>query len=59
MIKKEMVTICLNTQDNVAVALSGLAAGTVVKEQGLVCRQQIPAGHKVALRVIHAHEAIR
>ncbi|NNG08269.1 MAG: altronate dehydratase [Desulfobacteraceae bacterium] len=51
--------IRLNAQDNVAVALHGLATGAVISKEGVVCREEIPAGHKVAVSEIRAKESIR
>ena len=51
--------IHLNAQDNVAVALKGLAAKTAISKKGVACREEIPAGHKVALSEIRAKEPIR
>ena len=51
--------IRLNAQDNVAVALQGLATGAVISKEGVVCREEIPAGHKVALSEIMVKESVR
>ncbi|HEX2560512.1 altronate dehydratase family protein [Phenylobacterium sp.] len=48
----------IDPRDDVAVALRGLAAGDAVAD-GVVARQDIPAGHKVALRALAAGEAVR
>ena len=51
------VTIRLNSQDNVVIALRHISVGTRV-EGGLVCRTPIPDGHKIATREIAPHEPI-
>ena len=51
--------IRLNAQDNVAVALQGLDAKAVINKAGVVCEEEIPAGHKVALNEIRGKEPIR
>ncbi|SAL87317.1 altronate dehydratase [Caballeronia choica] len=54
------LTVKLNENDDVAIARSALAAGTVVPELGgLVVRDDIPAAHKVALRAIEAGGTVR
>jgi altronate hydrolase len=49
----------LNGQDNVAVVLRELAPHAVISEEGVLSREEIPAGHKVALGEIKAKEPIR
>lgn len=56
---QQPVIVRLNAQDNVAVALRGLAPKAVISKGGVVCREEIPAGHKVALSEITAKEPIR
>jgi len=48
MSSKQPVTIRLHLEDNVVVACTRIAAGTVLPEEKLSCRQDIPAGHKIA-----------
>ena len=52
--------IVLNQHDNVATARRTLKSGTSVStgESGLVLRQTIPGGHKVALASINAGEQL-
>lgn len=51
--------LIINKEDNVAVALTNLEAGTVLHEVGtMTTLQAIPAGHKVALRNILAGENV-
>jgi altronate hydrolase len=49
----------LNAQDNVGVALRRVAPKAAVSKEGVVCRDEIRAGHKVALNEITAKEPIR
>ena len=53
------VTVRLHAQDNVAVALRGLAPNAAISKEGVVCREEIPAGHKVALKEIKAKDSVR
>jgi altronate hydrolase len=50
--------LTIDPRDDVAVALSGLAAGDPVAD-GVTARADIPAGHKVALRRIAAGAQVR
>ncbi len=52
-------TIRLHPSDNVVVALAEMSPGAEVPEEGIVCRQPIPGGHKVATSVIEKGAAIR
>ncbi len=56
---QQPVIVRLNALDNVAVALRGLAPGVAIDKKGVVCREEIRAGHKVALGEIKAKEPIR
>jgi altronate hydrolase len=51
--------IRLNPEDNVAVVLKDHPPGSVMGEEGMVCREQVPAGHKVAIGKINAQDPIR
>lgn len=56
-----MAAICkINQKDNVAVAVEAIAAGETVENGGvqIVTRQDIPAGHKVALQFIPKGEDV-
>ncbi|UCF85201.1 MAG: UxaA family hydrolase, partial [Desulfobacteraceae bacterium] len=59
MAKIKPMTICLNAQDNVAVALINLTPGAAIGPDGIICKASVPAGHKVAIRKIKAHDAVR
>ncbi len=56
---QEPVMVRLNAQDNVGVALRELAPRAVIGKEGVVCREEIPAGHKVALKEIRDKGPIR
>jgi altronate hydrolase len=56
---QKAVIIRLNAQDNVAVALRRLEPNALISKEGLVCREEIPSGHKVALNEIIANEPVR
>ena len=45
----------INSKDNVVVALSDLAAGTeiVVDGRSITLKDDVPAGHKIALQDFH------
>ncbi|WP_455429098.1 UxaA family hydrolase [Fodinicurvata halophila] len=49
----------LNPDDNVLVAARRVTAGTELPSVGLKCRDDIPAGHKVAARAVAEGEAVR
>ncbi|MEK7437896.1 MAG: altronate dehydratase [Pseudomonadota bacterium] len=50
--------IRLHPNDNVLVARTDLAQGTVVPEENLSCLNRIPAGHKLAARALAKGEAV-
>jgi altronate hydrolase len=50
--RRDVLTIRLNAEDNTAVAIADLQAGTVIDKDGIVTRDAVPAGHKVATRRI-------
>jgi altronate hydrolase len=52
-------TIRLNAIDNVIVARKDLQAGTAIPEEGLVCQEHIPIGHKLATHNVQPGEAVR
>lgn len=57
----EQLALRLHPDDSVAVARGRLPAGTVLKEGGavLTVRQDIPAGHKVALAAVPPGQPVR
>lgn len=48
----------LTPSDNIAVAMSAIAAGTWLAAAGLAAAEDIPSGHKLALASISAGEVI-
>lgn len=52
-------TLRLNAADDVVIAARPLTAGTRLDEEGVVCVDVIPAGHKVATRSLTRGEAVR
>ena len=49
-------TLHISADDNVVVALQMIAGGTVV--DGVTVASEVPAGHKIAMRVIRAGEIV-
>ena len=56
--KKDVLTIRLNTADNVVVTLGDLKAGTAIENDGTVTQDAVSAGHKVATSPIGKGEYI-
>ena len=52
------ILIHLDPADNIAVLRAAAEAGTVLTPDGLTIRQDIPIGHKVAIRPIAQGEPI-
>ena len=50
--------IRLHANDNVLVARTDLAQGSKIAEEGLICLNRIPAGHKLAARAIAKGEPV-
>jgi altronate hydrolase len=59
MTKTKPMTICLNNQDNVIVALIDLTPESVINPEGIVCKTYVQAGHKVAICKIKAQDPVR
>lgn len=55
---KQNLTIRLHPGDNVVIARVDIPAGTEIPEEGFTTVNDIPAGHKVAARVIDTDEKI-
>jgi len=57
----DMGLLVLHPEDNVGTALGTVTAGTSLSVTGgeLLCADEIPGGHKVALRTIEADEPVR
>ncbi len=51
-------TIRLHASDNVVVARTDLTLGAKLEPEGLTCRSQVQAGHKIAARAIRQGEPI-
>ncbi len=56
---KETTIVQLNPADNVIISVHALKQDTVIKFNNLRCNQNIPCGHKIAIRSIKENEAIR
>lgn len=54
-----VLTIRLNPNDNVVVAVTQLAAGTSIEGEGFVTQDPVPFGHKVASSAIKKGQAVR
>lgn len=52
-------SIRLSQNDDVVIALRDLDRGAVIAEENIVCRQPIPAGHKLATHIINVGDAVR
>jgi len=57
--KVDMLTIRLNAEDNVIVAMRDLDSGHRIDNENLVTRDPIPAGHKLAAVAIYRGDYIR
>ncbi len=58
LITKPQSVVVLNDQDSVAVARKPIAQGTLVTEIGIRTGEDIPSGHKLALRDIAEGEYV-
>ena len=59
MTKTKPKTVCLNVQDNVAVALTNLSHGDLIDPGGIISNANVPTGHKIAICEIKAHDPVR
>src|SRR5437868_1117416 len=59
MLRETPLYLRLNPADDVVIACRELEAGTNLLQEKIVCRERIPAGHKVATRDVAAGEAVR
>lgn len=57
--RSKPLTIRLNPKDNVVVALVDLDPGNAITDEGVVCRDHISGGHKVATETIAPGTSIR
>ena len=53
------VYLRLNPADDVVIACRELETGTNLLNEGVICRERIPPGHKVATRAIEAGQPVR
>lgn len=58
MAAKNNEAICLNDKDNVAVCPFGASPGDTIRSGRIVCKEPIPAGHKIAVCTIEAGEPV-
>ena len=59
MLQKAPLFLRLNPADDVVIACVELASGTNLLSENVICRERIPAGHKVATRAIAAGQPVR
>jgi altronate hydrolase len=59
MLRETPLYLRLNPADDVVIACRELEAGTNLIQEGLVVKERIPPGHKVATRAIAAGEPVR
>lgn len=59
MSQSRLMTVRLHPDDNVVVAAVPLNAGDKVDEEGILCRDPVPQGHKVATRDMKKGDIIR
>ena len=59
MLREIPLYLRLNAADDVVIACREIEAGTNLVKEGVIARERIPAGHKVATRAIEAGQAVR
>ncbi len=59
MLRETPLYLRLNPADDVVIACRELDAGTNLLQENVVCRERIPAGHKVATRAVARGEPVR
>ena len=59
MLRESPLYLRLNPADDVVIACRELDAGTNLLQENVVCRDRIPAGHKVATRAIAKDAPVR
>ena len=59
MLRETPLYLRLNPADDVVIACRELDAGTNLLQENVVCRDRIPAGHKVATRAVAKGEPVR
>jgi altronate hydrolase len=59
MLRETPLYLRLNPADDVVIACRELESGTNLLQENVVCRERIPAGHKVATRAVAKGEPVR
>src|SRR5258706_2563082 len=59
MLRETPLFLRLNPADDVVIACRELEVGTNLLKEGVVCKDRIPAGHKVATRAIAKDQPVR
>jgi len=59
MLRETPLYLRLNPADDVVIACRELETGTNLLQENVVCRERIPAGHKVATRAVAPGEPVR
>jgi len=59
MLRETPLYLRLNAADDVVIACRNLEPGTNLLKEGVVCKDAIPSGHKVATRAVAAGEPVR
>ena len=59
MLRETPLYLRLNPADDVVIACRELEAGTNLLQENVVCRERIPAGHKVATRAVAQGKPVR
>ena len=58
MLRETPLYLRLNAADDVVIACRDLEPGTNLLQEGVVCRELIPSGHKVATRAVAAGQPV-
>src|SRR5881392_1860209 len=59
MLRETPLYLRLNAADDVVIACRDLEPGTNLLQEGVVCQELIPSGHKVATRAIAVNQPVR
>ncbi len=59
MLRETPLYLRLNAADDVVIACRDLEPGTNLLKEGVICKERIPSGHKVATREIAANQPVR
>ncbi|MFA7664774.1 MAG: altronate dehydratase family protein [Burkholderiaceae bacterium] len=52
-------TLRLSPEDDVVIAARPLSAGTAIASEGITCSENVPAGHKLAVRAVAKGQPVR